>query len=125
MARLIGFLKVIGTEDSGTFMVRIGTSWYEMSRDANMPNGVCIYFGESTNAANEWVMDRPEYTGDLPQGMVKQIMALIQMAHDPLIQASVATVKAFNDDDDRERDGAIERMSEALTEIGLEVPQTT
>ena len=41
-------IEVYGKGGDSTFLVRISDSVYEMSRDANMPNGVNLYAGYVT-----------------------------------------------------------------------------
>jgi len=118
MARLIGYLKVIGREDQPTLMVRIGTSWYEMSRNANMPNGVCVYSGEDADNRHLNQHGVP-YTGDLSQGMVKQIMAIMQHAHNPLIEAATSAVRCDDAGDAEGMDKAVEATRQALDGLGL------
>ncbi len=56
-----------------TTIVQIGDDMYEMSDDANMPNGVCIYQGTAADLA--WtVRDKPRL--DLPLGMIKKIIQI-------------------------------------------------
>lgn len=55
-------------DDAGTYLVQIEKSLYEMSTDANMPNGVNMYVGEDDN----WPK-RPPTVDRLPIGVVKAI----------------------------------------------------
>lgn len=57
------------------YIVQVGGEMYEMSGDAHMPNGVCIYQGTARDLA--WtVRDRP--VDMVPLGIVKQIVNLVK-----------------------------------------------
>lgn len=57
-----------------TYIVQVGEDMYEMSDDAHMPNGVCIFAGASRDLA--WtVRSAPAYM--VPLGIVKRIAYLV------------------------------------------------
>lgn len=64
--------KIAITRNGPTYLVRVGDHVYEMSSDADMPNGVCQYVG---------VWDRTHEQGDglrglpaiVPAGILRQI----------------------------------------------------
>ena len=53
----------------------VDTDCYEMSADANMPNGVCVYLGQGIEKAYE--VEHAPVTM-VPIGIVKQIANLLQ-----------------------------------------------
>ena len=68
----------IWTNKCGTFTVRIGNDFYEMSRDANMPNGVNIYLGNADEPEGRAVLKSLDgtscYHDDIPRGMFAAIL---------------------------------------------------
>lgn len=67
-----------------TYVVVIGQDVYEMSADANMPNGVCIYSGNLDQDADlsYYVKSRcPSHTvpdAAIPEGIKSQVYYLLQ-----------------------------------------------
>ena len=59
--------------DDPIYIVQVDDEMYEMSADAHMPNGVCIFLGTSRDLA--WTV-RSAPVHEIPLGMVKQIVAL-------------------------------------------------
>ena len=57
----------IQLNECGTYMVQIGVDLYEMSSNANMPNGVCIYCGDNMGGIVN------DISVDVPQGIIKQV----------------------------------------------------
>ena len=67
-------------DDAPTTIVQVNEDMYEMSDDANVPNGVCIYQGTANDLA--WtVRDKPRQ--ELSLGMVKQIMEILRCQNRP------------------------------------------
>ena len=65
-----------GTADRYT--VYIGKDAYGMSRDADMPNGVCMYLGlKSPEKVGPEVLGREYVVGDMPHGVLVQIINLL------------------------------------------------
>ena len=65
-------VKILKDPDDPTYIVKIGSSFYEMSGDANMPNGVNMYIGDCI------LHDRREILlGDVPKGMLVAIIRRI------------------------------------------------
>lgn len=56
---------------------------YLMSHNANMPNGVCVYFGQENEPYNflDKRIDKPIKFNMLPQGVQKQIQNIILCQH--------------------------------------------
>ena len=70
-------IEILKNKDSN-FIVVIGTAVYEMNRDANMPNGLCIYSGETTDPDYNHIQKVYSlYTGDISQGIMKKIAKII------------------------------------------------
>jgi hypothetical protein len=64
-------------EDDPTYIVQVGDEMYEMSSDAHMPNGVCIYQGTARDLA--WTVRRSP-VHEVPLGIVKWIAYRVQDA---------------------------------------------
>jgi hypothetical protein len=83
-------IEVRKHRDWPTYLVRIEDELYEMSEDANLPNGCCIYTGDFTeyNAEN---LRSHFLTGDtiwnIPIGMVSQIASLAERMGKDIIRA--------------------------------------
>ena len=59
-----------------TYIVQVDRAMYEMSNNANMPNGVCIYQGTARDLA--WTV-RSQPINEVPLGIVKQIAYMVQV----------------------------------------------
>lgn len=62
-----------------TYIVQVGNDMYEMSDDADMPNGVCIYRGEVDS--KPWSA-YGEPADSLPVGIVRAIVRKVQIDGD-------------------------------------------
>tara|TARA_Y100000310_G_scaffold91334_1_gene88675 strand:+ start:2357 stop:2620 length:264 start_codon:yes stop_codon:yes gene_type:complete len=61
-------------------MVCIGSNVYEMNEQANQPNGVCIYHGNTDEDSELAELFRvAKNVDDVPIGMVRQIANLIEV----------------------------------------------
>ena len=67
-------------EEVPTYTVLIHEDFYEMSADANMPNGVNLYFGREEGISNGvFLTDKKEIMlGDLPKGTLIGIVRRLQ-----------------------------------------------
>jgi hypothetical protein len=63
---------------AGTYnaIVRIGDDVYEMSDDAHMPNGVCIYLGTWKEARSWPGLPQPLVPVSLSAGMARQVVRI-------------------------------------------------
>jgi hypothetical protein len=67
-------------EIAATYLVQVGDDMYEMSGDADMPNGVCIYIGTFGDTPvppiyRGW-QHGTAYCWNVPIGIVRQIVEL-------------------------------------------------
>ena len=64
-----------GGKTADRYLVELEDNSWFMSRDANMPNGVCMYAGKSENECPE--RSREIQLGDLPVGTLCQIINIL------------------------------------------------
>lgn len=65
----------IVTTQHQNFLVDINGDVYEMNREADMPNGLCMYQGnrEDDEDVDRCMRTYPSYNGDVPHAIVRMI----------------------------------------------------
>ena len=69
---------LIRKTECGTYYVVLGEDVYEMSADADKPNGVCIYQGHVEPLM--FFDEKTEHVTEIPFGIVKKIVGLLEQA---------------------------------------------
>ena len=69
------------------YIVAINRDCYEMNADADMPNGVCIYLGQTEDIdfhkAARRQLDRTDY---IPVGIIRQVVKMVWTQQDELMR---------------------------------------
>jgi hypothetical protein len=77
------------------YIVQIGRDCYEMNQDADQPNGVCIYLGQTEDIdfhkAARRQLDRTDY---IPVGILRQVKNLLHRQTEELL-TTLLTLHAF------------------------------